>query len=127
MRHVLAHTLPSDPDDDREFDYVGVIIGDDLRFEHGKLISDHAQRAKSDASLKGIKSMMKSDPERALRIADEVIRNTYRVLMTRGMKGCYVFCTDCAVAGHLRSRLPSKRGYTQAQQPTMRADEDSQR
>ena len=26
--------------------------------------------------------------------ADEIIKNTYRTLMTRGMKGCYVYCTD---------------------------------
>lgn len=89
-----------------EFDWVGVIIGDDLRFENGRIVTDHTKRAKSDASLKGIKSLAKRDPERAERIADEVIRNTYRVLMTRGMRGCYVFCTDPALADYLRSRMP---------------------
>ncbi|MCG2807783.1 MAG: DUF2075 domain-containing protein, partial [Coriobacteriia bacterium] len=90
-----------------EFDYVGVIIGDDLRYCDGAVITDPTRRAKSDASLKGLKSMAKSDPERASRAADELIRNTYRVLMTRGMKGCYVFCTDAALAQHLRDRLPT--------------------
>ena len=28
------------------------------------------------------------------KIADSIIKNTYRTLMTRGMKGCYVYCTD---------------------------------
>jgi DUF2075 family protein len=90
-----------------EFDWVGVIIGDDLRFEDDRLFTDHTKRAKSDASLKGIKSLAKSDPSRAHRIADEIIRNTYRVLMTRGMRGCYAFCTDPGVADYLRSRQPS--------------------
>ena len=90
-----------------EFDYVGVIVGDDLRFENGAVVTDYTRRARSDASLKGIKSLAKTDPERAHRIADEVIRNTYRVLMTRGMKGCYVFCTDRALAEHLRAKMPS--------------------
>lgn len=90
-----------------EFDWVGVIIGDDLRFEDGRIVTDHTKRAKSDASLKGIKSLAKRDPERATRIADEIIRNTYRVLMTRGMRGCYVFCTDPALAEYLRSRMPA--------------------
>lgn len=94
-----------------EFDYVGVIIGEDLRIENGALITDHTKRAKSDASLKGIKSMMKFDPERALRVSDEIIRNTYRVLMTRGLKGCYVFCADPVLASHLRSGLPSRGAY----------------
>jgi DUF2075 family protein len=26
--------------------------------------------------------------------ADEIIKNTYRTLMTRGMKGCYVYFVD---------------------------------
>ena len=40
------------------------------------------------------------------KIADGVIRNTYRVLMTRGLKGCYVFCTDRKLAGYLRAQVP---------------------
>lgn len=89
-----------------EFDYVGVIVGDDMRFENGRVITDYTRRAKSDQSLKGIKTIARNDPERAQRIADEIIRNTYRVLMTRGLKGCYVFCTDRALAEHLRENLP---------------------
>jgi DUF2075 family protein len=61
-----------------EFDYVGVIIGDDLRYQYSVVVTDHTKRAKSDKSLSGIKSLAKSDPGRAQRIADEVIRNTYR-------------------------------------------------
>ena len=89
-----------------EFDYVGVIIGDDMRFENGRVVTDRAKRAKIDASLKGIGVIAKTDPERAELIAGEIIRNTYRVLMTRGMKGCYVYCTDAAMAEHLRSLVP---------------------
>lgn len=89
-----------------EFDWVGVIIGDDMRAEKGRMVTDFTKRASSDKSLKGIKTIAKQDPERAARIADEIIRNTYRVLMTRGMRGCYVFCTDAALADYLRSRVP---------------------
>jgi DUF2075 family protein len=90
-----------------EFDYVGVIVGDDLRFEDGRVVTDPSRRAKSDASLKGLKQMSLTDPERARSIADEIIRNTYRVLMTRGMKGCFVYCTDPALAEYLRSSVPA--------------------
>ena len=89
-----------------EFGYVGVIIGDDLRFENGRVVTDRTKRAKTDASLKGIGVIAKTDPERADRIADEIIRNTYRVLMTRGMKGCYVYCSDAALAEHFRASAP---------------------
>lgn len=94
-----------------EFDYVGVIVGDDLRFEGGRVVTHYTRRAKSDKSLNGIKKLAASDPERARRIADEVIRNTYRVLMTRGLKGCYVFCTDRALAEHLRASVPPRAEY----------------
>ena len=40
--------------------------------------------------------------------ADEIIKNTYRTLMTRGMKGCYVYCTDTALAEYLKKLLKQK-------------------
>ncbi|GAE27477.1 ATP/GTP binding protein [Halalkalibacter wakoensis JCM 9140] len=87
-----------------EFDYVGVIIGDDMKCVDGHVITDHTARAKTDNSLKGLKKMMKSDPERGQQLADKIIRNTYRTLMTRGQKGCFVYCTDGEFAKYLRER-----------------------
>lgn len=88
-----------------EFDYVGVIIGKDLRYENGKIVTDFKERASTDNSLKGIKAMYIENPEKALKIADEIIKNTYRTLMTRGQKGCYVYCEDKALANYLRNRI----------------------
>lgn len=88
-----------------EFDYVGVIIGDDLRYENGRIITDFTKRARTDQSLKGIKKLYKNDPDAAVAKADEIIKNTYRTLLTRGMKGCYIYCTDKALADHLNNRL----------------------
>ena len=58
--------------------------------------------------LKGIKTLAKKDKEKADRVADEIIKNTYRTLMTRGMKGCYVYCTDTALAEYLKKLLKQK-------------------
>lgn len=88
-----------------EFDYVGVIIGEDLRCKNGKIITDYSKRAKTDSSLKGIKKIAKKDPEKAQKIADEIIKNTYRILMTRGMKGCYIYCCDKELSLHLKQAL----------------------
>ena len=88
-----------------EFDYAGVIIGDDMRYEDGHIVTDFTKRAKTDQSLKGIKKLYKADKELALKEADEIIKNTYRTLMTRGMKGCYVYCTDKNLANYLKERL----------------------
>ena len=49
--------------------------------------------------------MYKEDPDKALKIADEIIKNTYRTLMTRGMKGCYIYCTDPGLQEYIRGRL----------------------
>jgi hypothetical protein len=91
-----------------EFDYVGVIIGEDLRYLNGKIITDFNKRAKTDQSLKGIKKLYKENPSEALAIADEIIKNTYRTLLTRGMKGCYIYCVDKNLADHLRDLIHNK-------------------
>lgn len=88
-----------------EFDYVGVIIGNDMRYEDEHIVTDFTQRARTDQSLKGIKKRYNENPQQALKLADEIIKNTYRTLMTRGMKGCYVYCEDMMLQEYLRERI----------------------
>ena len=91
-----------------EFDYVGVIIGPDMGYdpETGEIVTDASKRAKTDKSLFGLKKRY-SEEERPI-IADRIIKNTYRVLMTRGMKGCYVYCTDCNLSDYLKNKIERK-------------------
>lgn len=90
-----------------EVDYIGVIIGDDMRFDvaKNKVVTDVLKRSGNDNSIKGIKKLLKEDKDNALKIADKIIKNTYRTLMTRGMKGCYIYCTDKELAKHISSML----------------------
>ena len=88
-----------------EFDYVGVIMGDDIRYENDHVVTDFTKRASTDQSIKGLKKMYKENPDEALARADEIIKNTYRTLMTRGMKGCYIYCTDPGMREYIRKRL----------------------
>ena len=89
-----------------EFDYVGVIIGNDLRYENGHIVTDYTKRANTDTSLNGIKKIAKEQgKEVANKIADNIIKNTYRTLMTRGMKGCYVYCTDKKLQKYLKNKV----------------------
>ena len=76
-----------------------------LRYENNRIVTDPSKRAKTDNSLKGYKKLLKTNPQLANERADEIIKNTYRTLMTRGMKGCYVYCTDKALAQHLKNRM----------------------
>ncbi|GIK86791.1 MAG: ATPase AAA [Betaproteobacteria bacterium] len=90
-----------------EVDWIGVIVGPDLVIRNGILACVPEKRSKHDRSIKGYKKLLKSDPAAARRKADSIIRNTYRTLMTRGMKGCYVFCTDPATNAYFKSRIVS--------------------
>lgn len=77
-----------------ELDYVGVIIGPDLVVRNGKVVTDAAKRSSGDSSIKGYKGLLKTNRAHAKAKADLIIKNTYRTLMTRGIKGCYVYSTD---------------------------------
>ena len=89
-----------------EFDYIGVIIGDDIRYEKDEIITDYTKRAKTDQSLKGIKKIAKYEGnDIAYKIADSIIKNTYKTLMTRGMKGCYIYCVDKGMQEYLKNKI----------------------
>lgn len=87
-----------------ELDYIGVIIGSDLTVHDGQLITEPAARSSMDRSIRGWKSMMKADPDETKERIDRIIRNTYKTLMTRGMNGCYVYCTDSKLQNFLVDR-----------------------
>lgn len=91
-----------------EVDYVGVIVGKDFVMRNGEVITDPSNRAKTDASLKGYKKYYKTNPIHAKKLADSIIKNTYRTLMTRGMKGCYVYFVDKETEQYFKERLKSK-------------------
>ena len=82
-----------------DMNYCGVIIGRDLQFQNGEMKYCQSQIAKSDKNS-GIR---KADPVTAARL----IRNTYYVLLTRGMLGTYVYCEDEGLRKHLKEMLKS--------------------
>lgn len=88
-----------------ELDYIGVIVGNDIRFENGKVICDIKERSRNDQSVKGFGTLFKNQKEKGIQEAEEIIKNTYRTLMTRGVKGCYVYFCNPALAEHFQSLL----------------------
>lgn len=89
-----------------ELDYVGVIIGKDLIIRNGKIITDYSQRAYTDRSLRGIKSIAKNKGKHyAQKLSEPIIKNTYRTLMTRGTKGCYIFSEDEETNEYFRKKI----------------------
>lgn len=91
-----------------EVDYIGVIIGADLIVRNGEILTDASKRASSDNSVKGYKRMLKENPIEASRTLDLIIKNTYRTLMTRGMKGCYIYCVDKETADYFKDQHATK-------------------
>jgi len=77
-----------------ELDYVGVIVGPDLIVRNGKIISQPKERASTDKSVHGWKSLFRVKPDATMVHLDTIIKNTYRTLMTRGQKGCYAYFVD---------------------------------
>lgn len=88
-----------------EVDYIGVIIGPDLIVRDGKVVTSPKARDKYDKTIRGWKRLMKEQPDFAQQETDLIIKNTYRTLMTRGMKGCYLYCTDPETAQYFANRL----------------------
>lgn len=77
-----------------EVDYIGVIIGEDLIVRDGVVLVDPSKRDANDTTVRGYKSLLKSNPLHTKEMLRNIIKNTYRTLMTRGMKGCYIYCVD---------------------------------
>lgn len=86
-----------------EFDYVGIIIGKDLIYRNGQVITDYTKRASSDASIKGIKT------SKNYKLADKIIKNTYKTLLSRGQKGCFIYCEDEGLQEYIKLRLSKIR------------------
>lgn len=77
-----------------EVDYIGVIVGKDLIVRDNIVKVDPSMRSSQDQSIRGYRTMMLRDPEKAKALTRSIIKNTYRTLMTRGLKGCYVYFED---------------------------------
>lgn len=81
-----------------EFDYAGVIIGGDLKYDRNlqKVITDR------DACKDPV---LRRTMQEATMTFDDYVRNIYRVLMTRGMKGCYLYIVDKPLREHFKELL----------------------
>lgn len=77
-----------------EFDYAGIIFGLDLRYDWDaqSWVGDKTQSQDSVVKRSGDKFL-------------DLVRNTYRVLFTRGMKGCYVYFMDEGTKRFFQSRF----------------------
>jgi hypothetical protein len=90
MEQVFLERLGRTPS--FEFDYAGIIIGKDMVYDFGTNAWKDQPEYCHDGRVKGSKKFL------------ELIKNTYRVLLTRGQKGCYVYFMDKDSENYFRSR-----------------------
>ncbi len=81
-----------------EFDYVGVIIGKDIRYN---VDTGEIYASIDDYKDKSGKKGLKNNPEKLTLF----IKNIYKVLMSRGMKGCYIYCCDKSLGNYFKERM----------------------
>ena len=67
------------------------------------IIKDYRGIGKKWLESEVLKDLREQGIEEANKVADAIIKNTYRTLMTRGMKGCYVYCVDKELQEYLRN------------------------
>lgn len=84
-----------------EYDYAGVIIGPDLVWRDGRWVS--VRRANRDPDFRNAKRVSDED-------FDRLVRNVYKVLLTRGMRGVAIYSTDEPTRRHLRELAEVRAG-----------------
>jgi hypothetical protein len=77
-----------------EFDYVGVIIGKDLVYNLENSTWVGNPNVSHDHTVKRDKKLFL-----------DYMKNTYKILLTRGMKGCYVYFEDKETEMFFKSRM----------------------
>lgn len=83
-----------------EFDYVGVIWANDLVWRDGRWVAQPNMSHDSELRPAKRKPLLPDD-------ALPLLKNAYRVLCSRGMRGCSIFCTDQETAEYLKQALDS--------------------
>lgn len=86
-----------------EFDYAGVIIGPDLIYNTETHKIETVKSATRDP-------MLRNAPNEATMTYDDYVRNIYRVLMSRGMKGCFLYICDENLRHYMKQLLANMEG-----------------
>ena len=86
-----------------EFEYVGLIIGDDLLYRDNKIITDYTRHPEGSNEFK--RPHQRKPKVEDVPIIDRIIRNTYKVLFTRGQKGLYLYVMDSELREYLRKKI----------------------
>jgi uncharacterized protein len=87
-----------------EFDYIGVLIGNDIIYDISKqkwlpLKENHK------GNMIGTQRLNSMTDQEYMKI----VKNIYRVLLSRGMKGCYVYFMDKDTENFVKTRIRNSK------------------
>ena len=88
-----------------------MIIGADLKITDNVLATDPLAHPGQDKNFSGLRTRLrqgKAEKEKVLQEADLLIKNTYRTLMTRGMKGTFIYCEDQNLQEYIRQSIANR-------------------
>ena len=74
-------------------------------YKDGQVLTNPAARDKNDSTVKGYKKLIEQNEKEGKAKVRAIIKNTYRTLMTKGMKGCYVYCVDVRNEKYFRTYI----------------------
>ncbi|MFI7660908.1 DNA/RNA helicase domain-containing protein [Micromonospora parva] len=83
-----------------EYAWSGVIIGKDLVVRDGRFVTDPTKSRDP--------AIVNSEGRVIAKNADRLIRNTYKVLLTRGLRGTLVFAEDPETQDYLSKLIPAR-------------------
>jgi DUF2075 family protein len=86
-----------------EFEYAGIIIGSDFIYRNSKIITDYSKHPSGASEFKRPNRRMIDPADK--NIIDMLIRNTYKVLLTRGQKGSFIYCMDKELSAYLKKQI----------------------
>lgn len=86
-----------------EFEYIGLIVGNDLIYRNGRVETDYSKHPSGAGEFKRPHKQTVDPSDYS--IVDNIIRNTYKVLFTRGQKGCYLYIMDKPLKEYMEKRI----------------------
>ncbi len=117
MRDASDHLgIPSDcgvsiefliPSNSKRIDF----IGPDLKMIDARLVMDPLAHPAQDNNMSGLRKRIKqglAEKKAVLAEVDMLIRNTYRTLMPRRMKGTFIFCEDAGLQEYFRNSVQTQ-------------------
>ena len=88
-----------------DFEYIGLILSPDIEYD----ISTNMVHINLEGHQQGDPNLNIRNHQNEREVLELIIKNTYRVLASRGAKGCFIYCSDENLQNYLSAIIPVMR------------------